>query len=236
MQAIIKTITDGFYAVSATPMFGFFASVAAFCFAKKLSERANTPAANPLIISVLFIFAFYFGLRIPIKNYTPGGEIVYMFLAPATAALALSMYRRKEDIRRNLIPIIIGSLAGVVISVGGVIILCHLFGIDRKIMLSLVPKSVTTAIASELAEKIGGYSSIAAAGVFVTGLFGAIMCPYFTKWFKIKNPTAVGLGIGASCHALGTSQAIKMGETEGAMGGIAIGVCGLLTVVAAMFV
>ncbi len=222
-------------ALTQTPVFGFAAALIAFTLARLISNKADTPLANPLIISVVFILLFYWVCRIPIKYFNSGGNIIYMFLPPATAALAVSMYRRWLDIKRNLIPVLAGTIVGVAVSVGSVLLLCHLFGIDEEITKSLLPKSVTSAIAMELAEKIGGHAPIASAGVFITGLFGAMMCPYFTKWFRINNSVAAGLGIGASCHALGTSQAVKMGETEGAMGGIAIGICGLLTVIAAAF-
>lgn len=232
----MENLLNAFYSLTLTPAFGFGAALIAFSFAKKITKRADTPIANPLMISTVFILVFYWALGIPTANFKAAGNIIYMFLPPATAALAVSMYRKRTIIKKNLIPVLAGTVVGVIVAVGGVLILCRIFGIDEEITKSLVPKSVTNAIAVELADKIGGHGSITAAAVFVTGVFGAIMCPYFTKWFRINNPVAAGLGIGASCHALGTSQAVKMGETEGAMGGIAIGLCGLFTVIAAMFI
>ncbi|MBR2916002.1 MAG: LrgB family protein, partial [Clostridia bacterium] len=149
---------------------------------------------------------------------------------------AVSMYEKIHLIKKCALPILAGTTVGVIVSVSSVLILCKIFGIDKDITMSLFPKSVTSAIAMPLAEELGGHSAIASAGVFVTGVFGAIMCPYFIKWFKIDNPIAEGLGIGASCHALGTTQAIKLGRTQGAMSGIAIGICGLLTVIASLFI
>ena len=223
------------YALTETAAFGVAIALLMFSLAKLIADKLKTPVANPLMISVIFILIFYWAFRIPVKNFDTGGDVIYMFLPPATAALAVSMYRKRELIKKNLIPILAGSVVGVAVSVGGVLILCKLFGIDKAMTASLFPKSVTTAIATELAEQIGGYAPVASAAVFITGLFGAILCPYLTKWFKINDSVATGLGIGASCHALGTAQAVKMGEIEGALGGIAIGICGLLTVVAALF-
>lgn len=231
----MENLLSSLASLTHTPVFGFALALIAFSFARLISNKADTPLANPLIISVIFILLFYWVCRIPIKYFSSGGNIIYMFLPPATAALAVSMYRKWLDIKRNLIPVLVGTVVGVAVSVGSVLLLCRLFGINEEITKSLVPKSVTSAIAMELAEKIDGHAPIASAGVFITGLFGAMMCPYFTKWLRINNSVAAGLGIGASCHALGTSQAVKMGETEGAMGGIAIGMCGLLTVIVAVF-
>ncbi len=227
---------DKIYAITETAAFGLGISLVTFTIAKLIAKKFNnTPVANPLMISSIFILLLYWLCKIPIKNFSAGGNIIYMFLPHATAALAVSMYRKRALIKQHLIPILAGSIVGVIVSVGGVILLCKLFNIDEAISASLVPKSVTTAIATEVALQLGGSDSIAAAAVFVTGLFGAIMCPYFSKWFKINDSVATGLGIGASCHALGTAQAVKIGETEGAMGGIAIGMCGLFTVIVALF-
>lgn len=226
---------DKIYAVLQTASFGVAISLAAFSIAKMIARKFNTPLANPLLISAVFIIAIYWIFDIPFESFDAGGDVIYMFLAPATAALAVSMYRKRALIKRNIIPILAGTVVGVVVSVGGVLILCKAFGLSDELTASLVPKSVTTAIATQVGEQLGGFAPVTAAAVFVTGLFGAMLCPYFEKWLRINNPVATGLGIGASCHALGTSQAVKMGETEGAMGGIAIGICGLLTVVAALF-
>ena len=226
---------DSLYALTETPAFGLTIALIAFSLAKGITKRFDTPIANPLMLSSIFIILFYWAFKIPLKNFSGGGDIILMLLPPATAALSVSMYRKRALIKKNLIPILAGSIVGVIVSVGGVLILCRVFGIDKEITSSLVPKSVTNAIATELAEDLGGHAPLAAAAVFITGLFGAIMCPYFAKWFRINNSIATGLGIGASCHALGTAQAVKIGETEGAMGGIAIGICGLLTVVVSLF-
>jgi len=229
-------ILKEFSALAQTPLFGVTIALVMFSFAKMITSRFSTPLMNPLLISTIFIWAIYYSFGIPISSFDNGGKIILMFLPLATAALAFSMYNKRKLIKKNLVPILAGCIVGVVVSVGRVLILCHIFGIDEAVTKSLIPKSVTTAIAMPLADSLGGYSSIASAGVFVTGLFGAVMCPYFIKWTRLNNSVAAGLGIGASCHALGTAQAVKIGETESAMGGIAIGICGLLTVIVSLFI
>ncbi|MBE7012373.1 MAG: LrgB family protein [Ruminococcaceae bacterium] len=229
-------ILKEFSALAQTPLFGVTIALVMFSFAKMITSRFSTPLMNPLLISTIFIWAIYYSFGIPISSFDNGGKIILMFLPLATAALAFSMYNKRKLIKKNLVPILAGCIVGVVVSVGSVLILCHIFGIDEAVTKSLIPKSVTTAIAMPLADSLGGYSSIASAGVFVTGLFGAVMCPYFIKWTRLNNSVAAGLGIGASCHALGTAQAVKIGETESAMGGIAIGICGLLTVIVSLFI
>lgn len=229
-------ILNNFSALTATPVFGVTIALIMFSFAKLITNRFSTPIMNPLLISSVFIWIFYYSFNIPLSSFDAGGQIILMLLPLSTAALAVSMFHKRKLIIKNLIPILAGCIVGVVVSVSSVLILCKIFGIDIAVTKSLIPKSVTTAIALPLAESLGGYPSIASAAVFVTGLFGAVMCPYFIKWTRLNNSIAAGLGIGASCHALGTSQAVKIGETEGAMGGIAIGICGLLTVIVSLFI
>lgn len=229
-------ILNNFSALTQTPFFGVSIALIMFSIAKLITSRFSTPIMNPLLISSVLIWIFYFSFGIPVSNFDSGGQVILMLLPLSTAALAVSMYNKRKLISKNLIPILAGCIVGVVVSVSSVLILCRFFGINEPVTKSLIPKSVTTAIALPLAESLGGYSPIASAAVFVTGLFGAIMCPYFIKWTRLNNSVAAGLGIGASCHALGTAQAVKIGETEGAMGGIAIGICGLLTVIVSLFI
>ena len=164
-----------------------------------------------------------------------GANVIAMFLAPATAVLALSMYRQLETIKKNLVPILVGCTVGVISALASIIFLCRVFGLTDEVTASLIPKSVTTAIASEISAQLGGMVPVTVAAVMITGLFGAIMSPYFIKWSRLNNSIAAGLAIGASSHALGTTKAIELGEVEGSLSGIAVGLCGLVTVFFAMF-
>ena len=158
-----------------------------------------------------------------------------MFLAPATSCLAVSVYTRMELLKKNWLPILAGCVAGSLTSMGSVFLLCRLFGLDEAMTYSLVPKSVTTPIAVGIAESHGGISSITVAAVILTGIMGSILAPFLIRIFRVKDSMTAGLAIGACSHAVGTSKAIEIGETEGAMSGLAIGICGIVTVVFSMF-
>lgn len=227
----IKEILLG---ITENPLFGVSLSIAAYEIGVILNRKTKTPLVNPMVVAIILILGFLSLFNIPLENYYKGGNVIAMFLAPATASLAVSVYNRFSLLKQNLVPVIIGTFVGAVTSIVSVILLCKLFKIDETIMLSLIPKSVTTPIAMELSTSLGGISAIAVAAVVVTGIFGTIMSPLFIKWFKIDNSVAAGLAIGTSCHALGTSKAIEIGETEGAMSGIAIGMCGISTVICAV--
>ena len=217
------------------PIFGFTLSVAAYTAALLIKRRFNYTILNPLVVCSLIIIAVLLVFKIPLKSYMVGANFIYMFLAPATAALAVSMYRQIDTIKKNLVPILVGSVVGATSALLSIFIMCKIFNMSPEITASLLPKSITTAFATKLSVQLGGFAPITVAAVFVAGATGAIGAPYFIKWFKINNPIASGLAIGASSHALGTSKAIEIGEVEGTISGIAVGLCGILTVIIAIF-
>ena len=155
--------------------------------------------------------------------------MISFFLTPATVALAIPIYRKLDVLLKNLLPILLGAFVGSMVSIGSVLLFSHLFGLSESTTLSLVPKSVTTPIAVAVAEMLGGVTSITAIAVVITGIIGAIILPTFLKCIGVRNPVQMGLSIGTASHAVGTSRAIELGETEGAISGLAIGVAGLLT-------
>lgn len=218
------------------PIFGFTLCVISYFIGVKIKSRFNYPIVNPLIVAALICIAVLLAFGIPLENFKNGANTVAMFLAPATAALALSMYRQLEVIKKNLVPISVGCAVGSAVAVVSIVLLCKAFGLTVEVTASLIPKSITTAIASDLSAKLGGIPSITVAAVLVTGVFGAIMSPYFIRWSRLNNSVAAGLAIGASCHALGTTKAIELGEVEGSLSGIAVGLCGLITVFLSLFI
>ena len=218
----------------ASPYFGIALSVAAFGVGVKLNRKLKTPICNPLIIAIVLIVAVLLIFRIPYESYNVGGEIINMFLAPATACLAVAIYTKIDILKQYWLPIVIGCAAGSAASMGSVYLLCRLFGLDESMTASLLPKSLTTPIAVSIAEPAGGVVPITVVAVIFTGILGGIFAPLLIKIFRISDPIAAGLAIGASSHAVGASKAIELGEVEGAMSGLAIGICGLITVLFSM--
>ena len=149
--------------------------------------------------------------------------------------LALNIYHQRRVLRQYFLPVLAGCLAGTLASVGSVLALCRLFRLEEVLTASLLPKSVTTAIAVGIAESQGGIQGVAAAAVILAGLVGAVFAPLFAKWFRMTDPVAEGLAIGACSHALGTAKAMEIGEIQGAMSSIAICVCGIFTSLLALF-
>lgn len=218
-----------------SPFFGIALSVAAFSIGVWIQKKTGLVICNPLIIAIVLVSGVLLLFKIPYESYNEGGSIINMFLAPATSCLAVSVYTRVELLKKNWLPILAGCAAGSLTSMGSVFLLCRLFGLDEAMTYSLIPKSVTTPIAVGIAEGHGGISSITVAAVILTGIMGSILAPFLIRLFQVKDAMTAGLAIGACSHAVGTSKAIEIGETEGAMSGLAIGICGIVTVVFSMF-
>ena len=219
----------------ASPFFGIALSIVAFSIGVWIQKKTGLVICNPLIIAIVLVSGVLLLFKIPYESYNEGGSIINMFLAPATSCLAVSVYTRMELLKKNWLPILAGCVVGSITSMGSVFLLCRLFGLDEAMTYSLVPKSVTTPIAVGIAESHGGISSITVAAVILTGIMGSILAPFLIRIFRVKDSMTAGLAIGACSHAVGTSKAIEIGETEGAMSGLAIGICGIVTVVFSMF-
>ena len=220
----------------ASPFFGIGLSVVAFWIGIRIQKKTGLVVCNPLIIAIALVVGVLLVLRIPYEDYNQGGSIINMFLAPATACLAVSVYTKLPLLKRHWLPILVGCCVGSAVSMGSVFLLCRLFGLDAAMTASLLPKSVTTPIAVGISSSHGGVPSITVVAVILTGITGSILAPVLIKLFRVKEPVAAGLAVGACSHAVGTARALELGETEGAMSGLAIGVCGIVTVLISMLI
>lgn len=218
-----------------SPYFGIALSILAFEVGVWINRKLRTPIANPLFIAIILVIGILKLFDIPLESYNEGGNIISMFLAPATAALGVSIYSQLPLLKKNLLPIIVGTAVGSAVSMTSVFIMCKAFHLDEKLTASMLPKSVTTPIAMEISNQLGGIVPVTVAAVIMTGILGAVLAPTLIKVFKIEDAIVAGVAIGTSSHAVGTSKAIEMGEIEGAMSGIAIGVAGIVTVIYSLF-
>ena len=223
-------------ALYTSPYFGVALSVITFGIGVKLQQKTKSAVCNPLIIAIVLTIGVLLVLRIPYESYNKGGEIINMFLAPATACLAVSIYTKLSVLKKYWLPIIVGCIAGSLASMGSVYVMCRLFRLDESLTMSMFPKSVTTPIAVGVAQAHGGVIPITVVAVIFTGILGSILAPMLIRLFRVSDPVAAGLAIGACSHAVGTSKAIEIGEIEGAMSGLAIGICGIVTVLLSMFI
>lgn len=226
MQDLLQNLNEVLY----SPYFGVVLSIFMYQVGIIISRKIQNPIANPLLIAVILIIAFLKLFDIPMEAFSKGGDLINLFLAPATAALAVPIYKNLQILKANLKPILAGTIVGSFASMAVVFGLCKLFGLDNTLTASLLSKSVTTPIAMGVTEQLGGIVPIGIAAVIFTGITGSIIAPFMVKLFRVEDPVAQGVGIGTCSHAVGTTRAIAMGELQGAMSGIAMGLAGFFTV------
>ncbi|MEZ5336089.1 MAG: LrgB family protein [Methanolobus sp.] len=216
-----------------SPVFGIGISLLTFQAGSLLNKKVNSPLLNPLVLSMLMIIAILLSFHISFEDYNRGGQFITFFLGPATVILAVPLYKKINLLKENAVPIIAGIGVGSVAGIASIILMCKAFGLDELVSISMIPKSVTTPIGIEISTQLGGMPSITVAAIVFTGIAGVLLGPMVCKLFKIDNEVAVGVAIGTSSHALGTTKAVELGETQGAMSGLAIGIAGLITVIIA---
>ena len=214
------------------PLISIVITLIAYIIAYYIYNKTKLPILTPLVTTVILVgFSIYF-MGVPYSVYNEsGGKFINALIGPATVVLALPIYRNLPILKANLLVILLSIAIGSAIGIVGVYITAKIMGVSENILLSLLPKSITTAIAVDVADSIGAVKSITVLAVIVSGVVGAIIAPIVCKIFRIKSPLAIGIAIGTASHAVGTSKAIEMGETEGAMSGLAIGIAGALTVI-----
>ncbi|MCX7709500.1 MAG: LrgB family protein [Clostridia bacterium] len=213
-----------------SPVFGIILSIIGYELGLLIYRKTKLPIFNPLFIAICFVGAFLLKFDISLDSYSKGGNLISIFLGPATVILAVPLYKQLNKLKANLVPILAGVFVGSITSIIGVSMLVKMFGISRQLGLSLIPKSITTPIGIELSKQLGGIPSVTVAAIILTGIMGSILAPVICRIFRITDKVAVGIAIGTSSHAVGTTKAVEIGEVEGAMSGLAIGVAGLLTV------
>ena len=213
--------------------FGAAVSLVAYEIGLLLKKKFKLAIFNPLLIAILCVMAVLMILDVDYETYNEGGKYISYLLTPATVCLAVPLYRQISLLRKNLKAVIAGILSGVLASMVSVLILAMLFGLSHEEYVTLLPKSITTAIGMGVSDELGGIVTITVAVIIITGVLGNMIAEVVCKVAKIEEPIAKGLALGTSAHAIGTAKAMEMGEVEGAMSSLAIAVAGLVTVVAA---
>lgn len=217
--------------VFSSPFFGITISIVAYSIGVWLNKKTKMALINPLLISYVIIIPLLVLLNIPLEWYKRGGDIINMFLSPATAVLAITVYRQRKLLKDHILSVIVGSIAGSLTSLLVVYALCRLLLMPDEITVSMLPKSITTPMAIAVSESLGGIEAVTVLAVIITGISGNILGPILIKVFRIKNEIVQGMAMGAASHAVGTSKAIELGEVQGALSSIALVMSGIITVI-----
>ena len=213
--------------------FGVVLSLLCYWGALKISEKVKSTLCNPLLVASVMIVVVLSAFRVDYETFDKGASYLTYFLTPATVCLAVPLYRQFQVLKSNMKAILLGIAAGCTACLVTIAVLAMVFSFDAQLTASVLPKSITTAIAIGVSEEIGGMPAVTVACVVITGIFGACTASAMFKLFKIEEPVAQGLATGASAHAIGTSRALEIGEVQGAMSSLAIVITGIMTVILA---
>ncbi|NRT77408.1 LrgB family protein [Clostridium beijerinckii] len=217
-------------------LFGLVLSLASFEVGIFINRNTRIPILNPLLIAIGIIICFLFAFHIDFDTYNKGGQFINMFLGPSTVVLAVPLYKQLDLLKKNAKAILTGIFVGSAIGIISIIGISYLVGLNSSVIKSLVPKSVTTPIGISISSQLGGVVPITVLAIIITGIVGAVFGPTICKIFRIKDKVAVGVSIGTASHAVGTSKALELGEVEGAMSSLSIGIAGIMTVIIAPLV
>ena len=219
--------------LSNSVFFGVFLSLAGYGVGLFMKRKFKSALFNPLLIAIIIVMVVLKITGIQYKDYNEGAKYISYLLTPATVCLSIPLYKQISILKKNFKAVAAGIISGVLSSVGSVLIMSVLFGLTHEQYVTLLPKSITTAIGMGVSEELGGIVTITVAVIIVTGIIGNIIAELVCKLLHITEPVAVGIGIGSSAHAVGTARAFEIGETEGAMSSLSIAVSGLVTVIMA---
>ncbi|EOR20663.1 MULTISPECIES: LrgB family protein [Clostridium] len=211
-------------------LFGIVISLISFEVGLFIYKKTKFPLFNPLLISIILIIGFLILFKVDFDVYNKGGQFINMFLGPATVVLAVPLYKQLQLLKQHLIPIFIGILLGSSVGIFSVVFFGYIFKLDKLITISLLSKSVTTPIGIEITNQLGGLAPVTVLSIILSGIIGAIIGPILCKLFKINERVAIGISLGTAAHAVGTTKALELGETEGAMSSLSIGIAGIMTV------
>lgn len=198
-----------------------------------LKKKTGLALFNPLLLSIIVTILVLIMGRVDYDTYNEGAKYLSWFLTPATVSLAIPLYEQLTLLRKNFKAVMAGIVAGVVSSLVVILVMSVLLGLSHTEYVTLLPKSITTAIGMGVAEELDGYVTITVAAIVTTGVLGNILAEPILKLFRITEPIAKGVALGSSAHAIGTAKAMELGDIEGAMSSLSIAVAGLLTVIGA---
>ena len=212
---------------------GFVISLVTYGFGVWLHDKTKLDIMNPLLISIALTIVILLACKVDYKSYNDSAKYLSYLLTPATVCLAIPLYKQMALLKKNFRAILIGVLAGCLTSMGSVLIMSKLFRFSHADYVTLLPKSITTAIGMGVSEELEGIVTITVAVIIITGVLGNVLADFVCKLFHITEPIAKGIGIGSAAHAIGTAKALEMGEVEGAMSSLSIAIAGILTVIMA---
>ena len=211
-------------------------TVAAYQVGLWVRKKTGSPFLHPILVAVAIIIPFLLITKLPNEHYQEGMNSISWLLTPCTVCLGISLYTQLNKLKGHILAILAGILGGSITSMVLVWGLCLLFGLDETMTVTLLPKSVTTAMAIPLVESGGGIVALTTAAVVITGILGSVIGSALCKLFKLRNPIAQGVAFGTASHVVGTTKAAELSELTGAVSSLSLVIAGIITAIAFSFI
>ena len=218
--------------LSSISLFPLALTLGAFQVGRVCQQKWKSPVFNPILIAVLLVSPVLLVTGVPYATYKKGTDAISWLLTPATVCMALPLYTQLKVLKKSLPAALAGIVAGTFASLLCIAGLCLVLHLDRTVSVSLLPKSITTAIGIVLSENAGGIPGLTTVAILVTGITGSLLGPWLCKVLRITDPVAQGVAMGTACHVIGTAKANEMGKLQGAVGSLSLTVAGILTAIA----
>ena len=215
--------------LSQLPMFSLVLTLGAYQIGLFFQKKWRSPLCNPLLISVALIVAVLLVTGFSVEQYQLDMKIFSWLITPATVALAVPLYEHLQKLKKNLPAILAGVAAGAIAALASVFALCAVFSLDKQTTVSLLPKSITTAIGMAVSGQNGGIEALTSLVIAFTGIVGCVTGPILCKLLKLEHPVAQGVAFGTAAHVIGTAKASELGSIQGAVSSLSLAVAGILT-------
>ena len=213
------------------PLFPVALTIGTFLFGQWCQKKTKLTLCNPILIAVTLTIGVLLITGFDVPTYQAGAKPITWLLTPATVCLALPLYEQLKVLKKNLPTILAGITAGTLTSLLVVWLMCWIFSLDRSLTVSLLPKSITTAMGMVLSEQNGGISSLTTVVIIVTGILGSLMGPALCKLLRLRDPVSQGVAFGTASHVVGTSKANELGPIQGAVSSLSLACAGILTAI-----
>lgn len=211
------------------PLFCLLLTVGAFQIGLWCQKKTGLILCNPILIGAALVGAVLLLLDIDLATYQDNTAGISWLLTPATVCFAVPLYRQIKVLKKNLPAVITGVTVGTAVSLGSIFLMCLVWKLDRQLSVSLLPKSITTAMGMVLSEQNGGIPALSSVAILITGILGNLMGPFLCKILKLNDPISQGVAYGTASHIIGTSKATQIDPLTGAVSSLSLVVAGILT-------
>lgn len=205
----------------------FIGTIAIFAMMRMVYRRYKAPFLIPVLTTSICIVALLLSFNLSYDTYMKGGQYIDLLLGPAVVALAYPLYKQFDVLLKNMVPILSGVTVGAIIGMISGLLLAKMFGVDKQLILTLLPKSVTTPVAMEVADMLGGHASLTVVFVMIAGFTGVVIGPYVLKGLRVDSDLGQGIAFGSASHAIGTSKAFEYGLNTATVSSVAMTLCAI---------